>query len=105
MNAPYVYTPDERTSHRFGLFLLVLLGLGLTMVLFFVKTHAQDARTDVTRIEAQIEMHEAAITVLVAERTVLVNSQRMRLLAEEKLGLQPITVAETTTLTALEVQP
>ncbi len=105
MNAPYVYTPVERTSRRLGLFLLVLLGLSLTMVLFFVKTRAQDARADVARIEAEIKMHEAAITVLVAERAVLANSDRIRPLSEERLGLQPITVAETSTLAVVEVQP
>ncbi|GHB01331.1 hypothetical protein GCM10009069_25220 [Algimonas arctica] len=103
--APYVYTPVERTSRRLGLFLLIVLGLGLTMMLFFVKTRAQDARDEVSRLEAQIEEHELAISVLSAEAAVLSNSERLRQLSRDRLALAPVTTDTTATLTELEETP
>lgn len=105
MSAPYVYTPVERASRRLGLFLLILMGLMLTMALFFVKTRAQDARNDVARLEAEIESYEEAISVLSAEKAVLSNPKRLRELGEERLGLEPIGVSDTTSLQTLEGQP
>jgi len=104
-SAPYVYTPVERTSRRLGLFLLILLGLALTMMLFFVKTRAQDAREEVARLEAQIVEHEMAITVLTAEQAVLTNPERLRQLSRETLALAPIATEDTTTLAELGGQP
>lgn len=103
--APYVYTPVERTSRRLGLFLLIVLGLGLTMMLFFVKTRAQDAREEVTRLEAQIEEHELAISVLSAEAAVLSNPERLRQLSRDRLALAPVTMDGTSTLQDLEETP
>lgn len=103
--APYVYTPIERTSRRLGLFLLIVLGLALTMMLFFVKTRAQDARAEVARLEAQIEEHERAITVLSAEQAVLSNPERLRQLSRDSLTLAPVTTDATTTLEGLGEQP
>ncbi|MGJ8561131.1 MAG: cell division protein FtsL [Litorimonas sp.] len=102
---PYVYTPVDRTSRRLGLFLLIVLGLGLTMMLFFVKTRAQDAREDVTRLEAQIEEHELAISVLSAEAAVLSNPERLRQLSRDRLALAPVTTDGTATLQDLEETP
>jgi cell division protein FtsL len=99
--APYVYTPIERTSRRLGLFLLIIIGLTLTMALFFVKTNAQDARETVAQLEAQIEEHESAIAVLLAERAVLRNPDRLRRLSTENLSLQPIEVERVSTLSEL----
>ncbi len=98
MSAPYVYTPVERASRRLGLFLLVVVGLTLTMVLFFVKSQAQDARAEVASLEARIAQAEADIDVLVAEKAVLSNPERLRGLSEERLGLTPITTASVSTL-------
>lgn len=103
--APYVYTPIERTSRRLGLFLLIVLGLALTMVLFFVKTRAQDAREEVARLEAQIDEHEIAISVLSAEAAVLSNPERLRKLSREALALSPVTTDATATLADVEGTP
>lgn len=103
--APYVYTPIERTSRRLGLFLLIVLGLCLTMMLFFVKTRAQDARDEVVRLEAEIEEHELAISVLSAEAAVLSNPERLRQLSRDRLALAPVTTDATTTLIELEETP
>ncbi|WP_298918556.1 hypothetical protein [uncultured Algimonas sp.] len=99
--APYVYTPVERTSRRLGLFLLIMLGLSLTMVLFFVKTRAQDARAEVASLEKRIAQHEAAIGVLTAEKAVLANPERLRRLSEARLDLVPVTTENTITLAGL----
>ena len=106
--APYVYTPVERASRQLGLFLLIVLGLTLTMALFFVKSQAQDARDQVRRLEAQIEEHEEAIEVLIAEQAVLRNPERLRRLGEEKLDLVPLSTDSVTTVENLsenEVMP
>lgn len=105
MSAPYVYTPVERTSRRVGLFLLLLLGLILTIALFFIKARAQEARADVTRLEAQISDAEQALTVLAAEQATLRSPERLRSLAAERLELAPISVADTATIETLETQP
>jgi cell division protein FtsL len=103
--APYVYTPIEQTSRRLGLFLLIVLGLVMTMVLFFVKTRAQDAREEVVRLEAQIDEHEIAISVLSAEAAVLSNPERLRELSQEALDLAPVTTDATATLADVEGAP
>lgn len=103
--APYVYTPIERTSRRLGLFLLIVLGLAMTMVLFFVKTRAQDAREEVARLEAQIEEHEIAISVLSAEAAVLSNPERLRELSRTALDLEPVSTDTTATLADVEGAP
>ncbi|MGB3454961.1 MAG: hypothetical protein WBG08_13775 [Litorimonas sp.] len=102
--APYVYTPVERASRRLGLFLLIVLGLSLTMGLFFVKSRAQDARAEVASLEARIAEHEAAIAVLVAERAVLANPDRLRRLSQDRLGLTPISTDTVSTLPELDAQ-
>ena len=103
--APYVYTPIERTSRRLGLFLLIVLGLAMTMVLFFVKTRAQDAREEVARLEAQINEHEIAISVLSAEAAVLSNPERLRELSSTALDLAPVSTEATATLADVEGAP
>lgn len=97
----YVYTPVERASRRLGLFLLILLGLGLTMGLFFVKTRAQDARADVDRLEREIEEHQTAITVLAAEQAVLSSPHRLRRLSSDTLALGPVRIETTHSLSEL----
>jgi cell division protein FtsL len=103
--APYVYTPIDRTSRRLGLFLLIVLGLAMTMVLFFVKTRAQDAREEVARLEAQIDEHEIAISVLSAEAAVLSNPERLRELSRTALDLEPVSTDTTATLADVEGAP
>ena len=98
MSAPYVYTPVERASRRLGLFLLILIGLILTVALFFVKARAQEARADVTRLEAEIAEQERALVVLAAEQATLRNPERLTDLGETRLGLRPIAVTATATL-------
>lgn len=91
----YVYTPEARASRRLGLFLLIMLGVLLTVGLFYVKTRAQEARADVRRLERSIAAQQAAIDVLQAERAVLSAPDRLRALSSDQLGLEPIRVADT----------
>ena len=95
MSGAYVYTPEARASRRLGLFLLVLIGVLLTVALFYVKTGAKEARTEVKRLERQIAVEEAALDVLRAERAVLASPARLRALSEDTLGLAPIRVEDT----------
>ena len=103
MSAAYVYTPMQRASRRLGLFLLIVIGVLLTVALFYVKTGAKEARADVRRLERRIASEQAAIDVLRAERAVLANPDRLRALSSERLGLAPIREADTRAV--VEVAP
>lgn len=101
MSGAYVYTPVERTSRRLGMVLLFLIGGALMVALYYVKMRSQSARADVAGLERQIRLEEAAIDVLIAERAVLANPARLADLSEDRLGLAPITVAQTQSLSAV----
>ncbi|MGB6229360.1 MAG: cell division protein FtsL [Litorimonas sp.] len=109
MSGAYVYTPTERASRRLGLLLMIMLGVALTVVLFSVKTRAQEAQAEVARLEAEIERQQVALSVLSAERAVLANPERLRQLSRDQLDLAPITTSTTSTLDGLanpsEVSP
>ncbi len=95
MSGAYVYAPEARASRRLGLFLLVMLGVVLTVGLFYVKTRAQEARAEVVRLERAIAAQQTAVDVLKAERAVLAAPDRLRAISSEQLGLEPIKVADT----------
>ena len=95
MTESFVCTPMERASRRLGLFLLLVIGVLLTVALFYVKTGAKEAKADVMRLERQIEAERAAIAVLEAERAVLTNPARLRELSHDRLDLEVIEIAAT----------
>lgn len=98
-----MYTPAQRASTRLGIVLLVVIGVLLTVALFYVKTGAKETRTEVKRLERQLAEERAAVDVLRAERAVLANPARLRELGESRLGLAPI--RPDATRTTLEVTP
>ena len=95
MTQGYVFTPVERASRRLGLFLLIVIGVLLTVALFYVKTGAKEARAEMVALERQISAERTAIAVLEAEKAVLTNPVRLRELSTERLGLAPIEVEAT----------
>ena len=80
-----------RATRRMSWFLLFLIGVALTVSLYFVKTHAQSAKKEVTSLGEAIAAEEAAIRVLKAELAYLESPVRLSDLNDEYLELEPIT--------------
>lgn len=100
-----VYIPSHiRAARRMTGFLLFLIGVALTVGLYYVKTRAQTARKYAVKIERQIAQEEASLRVLRAEIAYLENPERLKVLSETHLGLQPIAVKDVFELKDIAVQ-
>lgn len=84
------YSGSVRASRRMSWFLLFLIGVALTVTLYFVKTHAQSAKRDVRDLTRAIAAEEAAVRVLRAELAYLGSPSRLSELNEVHLGLEPV---------------
>jgi len=90
-----VYIPSHiRAARRMTGFLLFLIGVALTVGLYYVKTRAQTARKQAVKIERQIAQEEASLRVLRAEIAYLEKPERLKALSEAHLGLQPVAVKD-----------
>jgi len=86
-----VYVPSHiRAARRMTAFLLFIIGVGLTVALYYVKTNAQSAKRELVRLERQITAEETAIRVLKAEIAYLENPARLQELSEAQFGLEPV---------------
>ena len=90
----------HHTSRRVTGFLLFLLGVGLTIALFYVQTRAQTASREVRALERQIAKERAAIGVLSAEIAFLQSPARLSAVAPA-LGLAPTAPENVVTASAL----
>ncbi len=88
------YSSSARASRRMSWFLLFLIGVALTVTLYFVKTHAQSAKRDVSDLTRAIAAEEAAVRVLRAELAYLKSPARLSELNEAHLGLESILPAQ-----------
>lgn len=79
-----------RAAQRMSWFLLFLIGVALTISLYFVKTHAQSAKRDVRELSKAISGEEAAVRVLRAELAYLRSPARLSELNAAHLGLDAI---------------
>jgi len=84
------YLGPARAARRMSWFLLFLLGVALTVTLYFVKTHAQSAKRDVRELTKAVAAEEAAILVLRAELAFLENPARLSELNDAHLRLGPV---------------
>jgi len=84
------YSGPARAARRMSWFLLFLIGVALTVTLYFVKTHAQSAKRDVRELSKAVSAEEAAIRVLRAELAYLESPTRLSELNEAHLKLTPI---------------
>ena len=73
-------------------FILFVIGVALTVGLYYVKTRAQTARKQAVKLERQIEQEEASLRVLRAEIAYLESPERLRVLSQQHLGLEPVSV-------------
>ncbi|MEP4052353.1 MAG: hypothetical protein ABJN22_08915 [Litorimonas sp.] len=84
------YSSAARSARRMSWFLLFLIGVALTVTLYFVKTHAQSAKRDVRDLTRAIASEEAGIRVLRAELAYLESPTRLSELNEIHLKLGSI---------------
>jgi len=91
------YANDPSASRRLVAFVLFIIGVTLTISLFYVKTRAQTAKEHVIMLERSISEQEAAMTVLRAELAVLESPERIAVLAKDVLSHAPISVEQTLT--------
>ncbi len=84
------YLGPARAARRMSWFILFLVGVGLTVTLYFVKTHAQSARRDVRVLTKSIATEAAAIRVLRAELAYLESPARLSELNDVHLNLTPV---------------
>ncbi len=84
-----VYHYDNaRVARRLVGFILVIIGVVLMTLLYYVKISAQSAKSDMRRLETQIAQEERALKVLRAELAFLENPARLQDLAKDHLGLE-----------------
>lgn len=84
------YSAPARAAQRVSWFLLFLIGVALTVTLYFVKTHSQSAKRDVSELTQAIASEEASIRVLRAELAFLESPARLSELNEALLELKSI---------------
>ena len=77
-------------SGRAAIFVLFLIGVVLTVGLYFVKTRAQTAKTDAAHLQRQVSHQQSAVKVLEAELAHLESPNRLAVMAQAELGLMPI---------------
>jgi len=93
-----VYHYDNaRVARRLIGFILIVVGVALMTLLYYVKISAQSAKSEMRRLEAQIDKEVIALNVLRAELAYLENPARLQALAEENLGLQPTEIGQIVT--------
>jgi cell division protein FtsL len=86
-----VYVPSHiRAARRMTAFILFIIGVGLTVTLYYVKTNAQSSKRQLVKLERQISTEDAAVRVLKAEIAYLENPARLNELSQTQLGLEPI---------------
>ena len=84
------YPGQEKTSRQIVYTVMFLIGIGLTVGLYFVKTRAQSAKVEVARLERLIATEQVALNILKAEIAYLESPERVSSLAKSQLGFVPI---------------
>lgn len=84
------YPGQAKTSRHIAYTLMFIIGIGLTVGLYYVKTRAQSAKVEAARLERLIGAEQVALNVLKAEIAYLESPERVSALAQSELGLVPI---------------
>lgn len=96
------YHNQAKLARRITAFILLLIGVSLTVGLYYVKTRAQSSKKESKRLERLIESEVATLSVLKAEIAHLESPERLKRLSEAQLGLAPTTVEQIVTLKDVE---
>ena len=83
------YPGQRRGAQTITAIILFLVGIGLTIGLYYVKTRAQSSKQEVTRMERLVAAEKVALNVLKAEISHLESPARVAAFAESELGLKP----------------
>jgi len=75
---------------RLGWFLLMMIGVGLIVVLYSIKTRALQAKAQVKQLEYTLAREKAEVQMLGAEIAHLENPERLRTLGSTHLDLHPV---------------
>jgi len=97
MRAQY-YNERRPRIGRLGWSVLMLIGVGLVVVLFSIKTRALEAKAHMQKLERTLERERAEVRMLGAELALLQSPERLRALAKEQLGLEPAKAERVLTL-------
>ena len=98
-----VYTPNHiRAARRMTAFILFVIGVALTVGLYYVKTRAQTAKKEAKRLERLISQEEASLRILKAEIAYLENPARLDELSNAQLGLEPVKVENVISISGIE---
>ncbi len=76
--------------NRIGWAFLMLVGLALIVVLFFIKTRALEARAEVRQLQRVLDASQASVKMLEVEIAHLESPARIRQLSESYLDLHPV---------------
>lgn len=98
MNA-YAHNPSA--SRRLSAFVLFVIGVTLTVGLFYIKTRAQTANEAVVKLERAIDSETRAVAVLEAEIAFRERPGRLADLSKKNLGFEPISTKTTLTVEQL----
>lgn len=83
-------TPKRHSFLRHTTALFLILAGGLAMVLFSVKYQVHDLEAEHQRLILQLDEERRSLHVLRAEWANLNDPQRLKTLAEDYLGMQPM---------------
>ena len=96
------YPGQARASRTLTSLILFIIGICLTVALYYVKTRAQSAKKEAVRLERLVVVEEAALNVLKAELAYLSGPDRVGRLARKELGLMPVSAKQVITLDDLD---
>ena len=100
-----VYIPSHiRAARRMTAFILFVIGVSLTVGLYYVKTRAQSAKKEVRRLERLITQEEASLSVLKAEIAYLENPARLQELSSQHLNLEPVEVENVISISDIAIR-
>ena len=98
------YRRDAQASRTITSFIMFVIGVGLTVGLYYVKTRAQSAKKEASRLERLVEVEHEALSVLKAELAHLSGPERVGRLARQELGLKSIGTDDVITLSDLDAR-
>jgi len=97
---------NSRQFGRAGWLIMMLLGVGLVVVLYTIKTRAMQSKALVKKLEHRLSQEQASVQILTAEIAYLKSPERLRRLASDHLALGPVKAKQTLTLEqAVEALP
>ena len=96
------YMGSSHAAKRVSWFLLFLIGVALTVTLYFVKTQSQSAKRDVRILTQALAAEAESIRVLRAELAFLESPARLSDLNETHLHLEPILPDQEVSIKAVE---